>query len=410
MRKVVYTIILGVGLFILGNSARAGILTERAIHLDEPTIQRGYTIPDRENLFRVGIMPNILSDAAWVKVRKLAQEEFEIPANQRLASDIFQYDIRVPNPTVLEKPIALSLQYDSSYNDVEFKFFNRITNQWQTIPANVDIQNHTVKTYIHFPFSQVAIFASSPDLPTITSELAIVVDKETSQVLYEKNADEVRSIASLTKLMNALVFLDNNPGWDTVVTLESNDMAIGAKLYASIGETLTVKDLFYTMLIGSANNAARALARSTGLSEAEFVSKMNHKAETIGMNNTTFTDPTGLEVTNKSTVRDLILLSNKALNYFIISQATTSPAYNFSMINTGHYHHIKNTNLLVQESDLYLIGGKTGYLDEAGYCLMTRAKNSQGQEITAILLGNPSLWRHSVSNETESLIKWGFSR
>lgn len=355
-------------------------------------------------------MPNVLSDAAWVKVRKLAQGEFETPTNQRLASDIFQYDIRVPNPTVLEKPIALSLQYDSAYDDVEFKFFNRVTNQWQTIPANFDTQNHTVKTYIHFPFSQVAVFASSPDLPSITSESAIVVDKETNQVLYEKNADEIRSIASLTKLMNALVFLDNNPGWDQVVELQSDDMTIGAKLYASVGETLTVKDLFYTMLIGSANNAARALARSTGLSEADFVSKMNEKARVIGMNNTTFTDPTGLDVTNKSTVRDLILLSNKALSYFLISQVTTSPAYNFSMTNTGRYHHIKNTNLLVQESDLYLIGGKTGYLDEAGYCLMTRAKNSQGREITAILLGNPSMWRNSVSNETESLIKWGFSQ
>ncbi|MBU0706797.1 serine hydrolase, partial [Patescibacteria group bacterium] len=368
MKKTLVTLISFLGIAFFIQTAQAEILTERAIHLDEPTIQCGYTIPDREMVFNVGILPNVLSESAWVKVRKLGVDDFEIPTNKRLVSDIYQYDIRVPNPTVLEKPIALSMQYDSADTQIEFKFYNRVTSLWQTIPAVNDTQNRLVKTLIHFPFAQVAVFAELVDQPSITSEAAIVVDKETGEVLYEKNSDTVRSIASLTKLMTALVFLDNNPGWETVVELQSDDMTYGAKLYASVGETLTTQDLFNTMMIGSANNAARALARSTGLSEEEFVAQMNQKAISLGMADTTFTDPTGLDVTNQSTAQDLIKLTNKALSNFLISQTSTSVAYNFSMINTGRYHHIKNTNLLVQESDLYLLGGKTGYLDEAGYC------------------------------------------
>ncbi len=410
MRKVVYITIMSACFLLIGNNAWAEILTEQAIYLDEPTIQRGYTIADSENLFRVGIMPAVLSEAAWVKVRKLSVEGFEMPVNKRLISGVFQYDIRMPNPTVLAKPIALALQYNSAYSGAEFRFFNRISNQWQIIPAFDDEVNHTIKAFIHFPYTQVAVFADLPGQPAVTSDSAIVSDKQSGEVLFEKNADFARPIASLTKLMTALVFLDNNPGWDKVIQLQSEDMTYGAKLFASAGETLTVKDLFYTMLIGSANNAARALARSTGLPEAEFVNGMNKKAESLDMNDTKFYEPTGLDVRNKSTARDLIKLTDKALSIFSISQITTSRSYNFNIINTGRYHHIENTNLLVHGSDLYLIGGKTGYLDEAGYCLMTRAKDKTGREITAIVLGNPSLWRNSSAQETEHLIKWGFSQ
>ncbi|MDD5342700.1 MAG: serine hydrolase [Patescibacteria group bacterium] len=408
MKKYCVGILISIGIIGFIVPAKAEILTDQWVHLDQPTIEKGYTVSLDSQDLRVGIYPQTLAEPAWVNLRRLSTDEFQIPDGKKLVSEIFQYDIKVAEPKILTNPVGLTAGYDASAaNDPEFYFYSRQTGQWHKVPAKFDAKTETVKTRLPFPFAQVAVLADDSETPVITSVAGIVVDKATGRVLFEGNADAIRPMASLTKMMTALVWLDHNPGFDKVVEMKPEDDAIGAKLYVQAGETLTVKDLLYTTLVGSANNTAKALARSTGLTTEEFVDEMNHKARELGMTNTKYTEPTGLDLGNTSTVRDLIKLSDQLLRSFTLSQITTTRTYTFTMKNTGRVHTIKNTNLLVN-SDLYLIGGKTGYLDEAGYCLMSRARNQQNKEITAIILGSSTRSRSAA--EVEELIRWGFEQ
>jgi rare lipoprotein A (peptidoglycan hydrolase) len=215
-------------------------------------------------------------------------------------------------------------------------------------------------------------------------------DERIKDIVYSKNYDTVLPLASLTKLMTAAVFLETQTPLDKIVTYSSEDNAIGSKLYVSPGETMTTKDLFFTMLVGSANNAANALARSTGLSREEFVQKMNAKAEQWGLEHTHFVDVSGLDPANVSTVYEVALMAKQVLNNFQVFQATMSQSYGFSTINTSQPHVIKNTAPEMFENPLRLTGMKTGYLDEADYCLMVKArKNGEGVEkdVIAVVMG-----------------------
>jgi D-alanyl-D-alanine carboxypeptidase len=239
---------------------------------------------------------------------------------------------------------------------------------------------------------------------TITSPSAMVINAGTGEVLWGKNNDQIRSIASLTKIMTAAVFLDSNTPMDKIVTYQAEDEAIGGRLKIKPGERLTTKDLLYSMLTGSANNAANALARSTGLSRTEFVNRMNAKAQEWGLKNTSFADPSGLDPNNKSTAADYAVMARRALNSMTMLQVTTTRNYYFKTLE-GVPHNIKNTNKLI-DTDLYITGGKTGYLDEALYCHMTKAKDKNGNQVIAVVLG--SLNSSTRFNETERLIRWGF--
>jgi D-alanyl-D-alanine carboxypeptidase len=244
--------------------------------------------------------------------------------------------------------------------------------------------------------------------PSIKSKAAIAVNVATGDVLYEKNSQQVLPIASLTKIVSAMVFLDTNTAWDKVVTYESGDNAIGSKLAISPGETLTVKDLYYTGLIGSANNAINALARSTGLSKPEFVKRMNDKASSLGLKNTRFTDPTGLDTTNVSTAADYAKLAVAGLKDLRILQGTTAPSYAFKTINTGVSHVITNRDKMVG-SAWYITGMKTGYLDEAMYCLMVKARASKTSttDVLTVVLGSATDTQRYA--ETKALITYALA-
>lgn len=257
--------------------------------------------------------------------------------------------------------------------------------------------------------NQVKSGASEPH-PQSTA--AIVIDEKTNKILYSKNYDTVLPIASLTKLMTASVFLDTGTSFDKVVTYLSEDDADGSRLRINDGETLKVKDLFYTTLVGSANNAANALARSTGLSKEEFIKRMNDKAKAWGLTNTKFVDVNGLDPANVSTVYEVALMSKNILNNFIILQGTTTKIYSFRTINNDQPHTIKSSAKGVTsgtiDSSLYITGMKTGYLDEAGYCFMLKASrgSGEGSVISVILGASDSDMRY---NETNDLINYGLS-
>lgn len=245
--------------------------------------------------------------------------------------------------------------------------------------------------------------------PTINSKAAIAINEKTGEVLFAKNENDLLPLASLTKIMTATVFLDMKIPWDKVITYQAEDNAIGSTLYVSPGETMTVRDLYYSSLIGSANNATNALARSTGLSRQDFVQRMNDKAKEWGLTKTHFVDVTGLDPNNVTTVSEYAILAKNALKRFELLQGTMARAYSFTTINTQHYHLITNKNKLLYTS-WYITGTKTGYLDEAGNCLMAKARKEKysSPDVITVVLGSSS--DNQRYQETEALINYALSR
>jgi serine-type D-Ala-D-Ala endopeptidase (penicillin-binding protein 7) len=221
----------------------------------------------------------------------------------------------------------------------------------------------------------------------ITAKSAIAVDVKSSKILYKKNNQEILPIASITKLMTGLVFLEHNPGWQNTITILDSDHRNGGTSYLKTGETLTLKDLFATALIVSDNEAAVALARSTGKSEFDFVAAMNKKASELGLKNSKFVEPTGLDAGNSSTAEDVAKLLNFALQNQAIKEMTSLADYEFKIQNKDKDRQVKlkNTDLLLK-GYLDVLGGKTGSLLEAGYCLAIKIKGDSGQEIIIAVL------------------------
>jgi len=239
-----------------------------------------------------------------------------------------------------------------------------------------------------------------------TAKAAIVADQQSGAVLFQKEPEQQLPIASITKLMTALVFLENNPGFDQIGQIGSgeNDLE-GARLFVKDNERIKLKDLFYVSLVGSANNATQALVHSTGLTGEEFVIKMNQKAQKLGMSHTFFAEPTGLTEQNVSTASDLVKLAKAAFNNSEIKEATTLEEYSFITEGNKEFHKVVSQDELLK-SYLDLTGTKTGFTYEAGYCLIVQSKNESGHEVIAAVLGSES--SDARFQEVKSLVSWAF--
>ena len=252
------------------------------------------------------------------------------------------------------------------------------------------------------------IYTDYLDVKT-TAQSIVAVDVQSGKILYQKNPEEIRSIASITKLMTALVFLDHNPGWQKEFHTIAADRRNGNVIYLNTGEILTIKNLFYTALVASDNDAIMALARSTGLTEAEFIAKMNDKAESLGLGQTKFVEPTGLKSENKSTAGDVAKLLNYVLKNEEILKVTSTDSYEFEVFdkvkNKSRTVKLKNTDHLLN-SYLNVIGGKTGFLEEAGYCLAVKIKGKENQEIIVVVLGSQS--NYDRFQDVKAISDWVF--
>ncbi|MFC1613404.1 D-alanyl-D-alanine carboxypeptidase family protein [Patescibacteria group bacterium] len=246
----------------------------------------------------------------------------------------------------------------------------------------------------------------------LNAKSGIAVDSLSGKMLFEKNVNEILPIASITKLMTVLVFLENNPGWEKEISIIKDDYRIGGKLYVVSGEVITVKDLFYTSLVGSANNAAIALTRSTGMSLDEFVQAMNEKAKELEMNNTNFEEPTGLSENNVSTASDIAILVSSVLKYKDITNALKVSEHIFYTVDRHRIHKIKNTNILLDSflnlDDYSIVGAKTGYTDEAGYCLAVAVSDNSGNNIVTVILGSDT--SENRFQDGKSLSFWALSQ
>lgn len=242
-----------------------------------------------------------------------------------------------------------------------------------------------------------------------TSRAALVLDRSSGKILFEKNAREKFSLASLTKLMTALVFLETEPNWNARIKLQKIDDKEGGIVYARAPEEVTVKDLFNMMLVGSVNNAAMAVVRSTGLSQEDFIAKMNQKAQELNLKNTVFVDPTGLEVENIGTALDVAKLLSYALQKKEIQEAVLQKKYVFSPIGSKKIYYVKNTNKLlwsfINEDPYEVLGGKTGYIEEAGYNLTVGVRRDN-HEIIIVVLGSKTA--EDRFQEIKGLADWTF--
>ncbi|MCF7795975.1 serine hydrolase [Patescibacteria group bacterium] len=237
---------------------------------------------------------------------------------------------------------------------------------------------------------------------SVTAESGIVMDYETGKILWKKNIEEVRSIASITKVMTSLVFFDINPYLVGDVVIQYGDLDTGSALKLEVGDKVSVYDLFYSGYIGSKNDAINALVRSTGLSKEEFIEKMNEKAEELGLLDTVFTNVNGLDSGNKSTVSDLSLLIKTAYQNKHINKASTMYEYNFTG-SSGKNYVSKNTDKLLGNQFFDILSGKTGYISEAGHCLTIIAEKNN-RKFVSVILGSDS--EENRFQDTKSVLWW----
>jgi serine-type D-Ala-D-Ala endopeptidase (penicillin-binding protein 7) len=241
----------------------------------------------------------------------------------------------------------------------------------------------------------------------LASSKALVINQNTNEVIYAKNTNTQTPIASVTKLMTAMVILDAELNLDEMVTIsnEDKDYLKGTSSRLPVGAQLSRDELLHLALIASENRAASALATSYPGGRAKFVSDMNIKAMSLGMFNTHFSDSTGLNSENISTAEDLAKMVNAAYGYDVIRNITTTGSYDVVLPNRRALTHFNNTNLLVRnDSEKWEIGlSKTGYISEAGRCLVMQAR-LVGEPVIIVLLDSDG--KYSRIGDANRVRKW----
>ncbi len=257
-------------------------------------------------------------------------------------------------------------------------------------------------------FASYELKSSAPSI-SIDAAKGAVLSAQDRVFFYTKNADVVQPIASITKLMTASVFVENNPGWDKTYTINSSDQVEGGILNLYPGDEIKIKDIFKTSLIASDNGATLALVHASNLSEAEFIKKMNEKAKELGLVNTKFVDAVGLSEKNVSTAREVALMAKEALAKSEIRETTETKDYRFSTIG-GREKKVESTDYLLFDSgnnNFQVLGGKTGYTDQAGYCFVGLFRDSRGREIISVVLNSKG--KNDRFKESKNLVNWVFS-
>lgn len=241
--------------------------------------------------------------------------------------------------------------------------------------------------------------------PGVSAESVLAVDVNSGSILYEKNPDEQLLPASTTKIVTALVSLDYYP-LDKILTV-INPSVEGQKMGLVTGERMSVKNLLYGLLVYSANDAAEVLAQDFPGGRDMFVSAMNLKAKELGLYNTHFTNPVGLDgKTHTTTARDLVKASEYAMNNKVFANIVSTKEVTVKSADDKYIHKLTNINKLLGEVD-GVLGVKTGWTEEARENLVTFVKrqvNGHERKVMIVVLGSDDRF-----GETKKLIDWIFS-
>ncbi|MBU1870705.1 MAG: RlpA-like double-psi beta-barrel domain-containing protein [Patescibacteria group bacterium] len=490
-----------------------------SVKLDNETIKKGYTVNAFDNILKLSLTSDVLSEPTEVEIIEL-NEAIDLPWQLEKISQVYQFEFKNKLAYNKLKPFYIQFSYNkpSNYYKQVFYYDKRLS-VWQPLPT-IDFPDKSfVRSLIHLPFARLAIFANpdvlvigqtswykykdglftaSPDFPkksklrvyntdnnkyvdvvvndfgpdrkiysnrvidldkvafqklaptragvinirvepiyiasknnenfgillnkaafeiAVSAKSAIVMDERTNKILWQKNANLVLPLASLTKLVAIKIFLDLRPTLSQVVAYSIKDEEYNyqycnkwepAKVNLCDGETITIEDLIYSSLVGSANNTIETLIRISGLSRDEFIAKMNQTVTDWGATSTHFIEATGLSPQNVSSALDYAIITKEVYIHPIIKKASTMAVYNFKTINSHKAHRIKNTNQLIKTSSLEIVGSKTGYLDEALYCLMLRAKKNSTGPVIVVTMGAKD--RMISFQETEALAKYGLKK
>jgi len=244
--------------------------------------------------------------------------------------------------------------------------------------------------------------------PLIRAKYAILLDADSKNVMYGRGANDRVPIASITKLMTAIVVSENTKP-DDVVTIDKTDThVIGSVIGFHAGEKFRVSELLKAMLIKSGNDAAIALARTTAGSPEAFVVKMNSKTEKLGLNNTKYVDPDGLSPDVSSTPFDQAILLSYVLNIPRLKEIITTSDTTIRS-EGGDEYALKNSNKLITDEFPYqgAVGGKTGFTYEAGHSLAAAAQRD-GHTLIAVVLNTESSALDASAREAAKLFDWGF--
>ncbi|WP_310567008.1 D-alanyl-D-alanine carboxypeptidase family protein [Hydrogenophaga sp.] len=242
---------------------------------------------------------------------------------------------------------------------------------------------------------------ASHDALDLNSSVALVVDQETSEVLFSKNDTAVLPIASLTKLMTGLVIADAHLSLDEQITITDDDAMVYRNSRLAVGTTLSRGELMHLALMSSENRAANALGRTFPGGSDQFVRLMNAKARELGMRDTRYVEPTGLSSQNQSSARDLATLVSVAYERPILRSLSTSPSHQLEL---GHRTlQYNNSNRLIRNPEWEIGLQKTGYISEAGRCLVMQAKVA-GRKLIMVFLD--SAGKLSRAQDAERVRRW----
>jgi len=240
--------------------------------------------------------------------------------------------------------------------------------------------------------------------PQLRSASAIVLD-DNGNLIYGKDVDTVRPIASITKLMTAMVILDANLDLDEKITVTKEDRDLirltGSRL--QYGAALSRREMILLALMSSENRAATALGRTYPGGMTNFVAHMNRKAKGLGMSNSHFADPAGLKSENVSTASDLAIMVAAADGYPLITQSTTTTRMDVRPYSGRGPLTYGNTNRLLKNKSWDIELSKTGYINEAGRCLVMQA-NIEGEDVSIVLLN--SFGKLTPFGDSNRLRKW----
>jgi serine-type D-Ala-D-Ala endopeptidase (penicillin-binding protein 7) len=250
---------------------------------------------------------------------------------------------------------------------------------------------------------QFKLDAAGALVPDVRAEAAIIYNPATGEVLWESNSQNTRSIASITKVMTAAVFLEDAPDLAREVVVTRPDVTRASTTYLRSGYKVSTGDLLHLLLIASDNAAARVLARVSPYGSDGFIDRMNAKADELGLDHTYYADPSGLLAANVSSAYDMARLISYVSKDERIASIMQKPEYTASVGRTSVT--VRSTNQLVRNGDVDVLGGKTGFISKAGYCLATLLRLPQGgPQIAVVVLGAKSNAGRFL--ETENLFNW----
>ena len=255
----------------------------------------------------------------------------------------------------------------------------------------------------HLSFGQMQGLHSAADTLELKSGVALVMDQDTDEILFSKNSAAVLPIASLTKLMTAVVVTEANLPLDEPITITDDDIDTEkfSRSRLKVGTTLRREEMLHLALMSSENRAAHALGRTYPGGLGAFVMAMNDKARALGMNDTHYVEPTGLSSHNQSSAHDLATLVKAAHEHQIIRELSTSPEYQVEVGNRAVQFH--NTNGLIKSPLWDISLQKTGFINEAGRCLVMQAKLA-GRQLIMVFLD--SAGKYSRIGDAERVRHW----